>query len=182
MKKVHFLLFLFTLAVVCCNNANSVGPFPEDKAICKENVDTILSHLKGWIVIDSVFTIDNFYSTTDREGKRTEFRKYILVTHITDGRDTLTVTADDSQTCYNMNTYKGEEAWSGKVYGLIMDFDNDINEIKRNNLAIKRACGNDSCFELSTNDDKIISAEFRKWKPKAPERPLEDYGLTKEDL
>lgn len=182
MKKAHLLYFVWIITIVGCNNANNVGPFPEDKVVCKENVDTILSHLKGWNVIDSVFTIDNFYSTSNKEGERTEFRKYVLVARITDGMDTLTITADDSKTCFNMNTYKDEEAWSGRVFGLVMDFDKNINAIKRNNLAIKRACSNDSCFELSTNDDKIMSAEFRKWKPKSPERPLEDYGLTKDDI
>ena len=85
MKKAHLLYFVWIITIVGCNNANNVGPFPEDKVVCKENVDTILSHLKGWNVIDSVFTIENFYSTSNKEGERTEFRKYVLVARITDG-------------------------------------------------------------------------------------------------
>ncbi len=81
-----------------------------------------------------------------------------------------------------MNTYKNEDAWSGHLFGLIVDFDNDVAAIKRNNLAIKRACNNDSCFELSVTDNKILSADFLKWKPKDLKRPLEDYGLTKDDM
>jgi len=180
MKIQYILLTLFVFLFFSCNNTN-VGPFSDEKVICKENVDTILLHLKGWSVVDSVFTIDNFYSTTDNDGKTTEYRKYVLVTHITDGMDTLTVTADASKTCLNMNSYKDEEAWNGHVFGLVM-CNNDINAIKRNNLAIKRACNNDSCFILSVNNDKILSAEFRKWKPKAPDHPLDDYGLTKDDI
>lgn len=35
MKKAHLLYFIWIITIVGCNNANNVGPFPEDKVVCK---------------------------------------------------------------------------------------------------------------------------------------------------
>lgn len=174
MKKLIFV-FPFILAVAGCSNVENVGPFEDDKAICRENADTVIAHMKGWKELSSQYSKDRFSSTTDRDGKRTDFYRWCLIVMISDGQDTLTVTADDSQGILD------EKEWSGNVFGRII-LSGTTEAIKRQNLAIKRACGNDSCFDVSANDSKVLRATFRKKKPKEPEPPLEDFGLTEDDI
>ena len=182
MKK-FLVLFLF-VTIISCNNTEYFYPEEYEKVICKENVDTILSHIKGWYVVDSMFTVIEDFHTTDKDGKKTVYFKYYLETIITDGIDTLTISTDKSDEEYNDNTYEFEKAWTGLVSSYNMPIgEENANEIKRHNLAIKRACSKDSCFELSIPfDDKIMFAHFIKYKPKPTELPLEDYGLTKDDV
>ena len=165
-----------------CSNNSTIAPFENEKEGCKENMDTLLSHLNGWKVINTYYDVDCFCSTTDKDGQRTDYQKYSLVARITDGLDTLTVVTDNSDSSFNSLTNENEKAWLGTVFGLVIASDLDVNIIKRNNLAIKRACENDSCFELTVNSSKILKGKFLKWKPKIPERPLEDYGLTDDDV
>lgn len=166
---------IMLLAVASCNNVKRVGPFEEDKAICRENADTVMAHLKGWRELSSYYTDEKFYTQTEKDGKRTEFYRWVLTINITDGKDTLIVSADDSK------GMPDDEKWEGRLFGRII-FSGTAEAIKRQNLAIKRACNNDTCFSLSVNSEKVLSATFTKLKPKEPERPLEDYGLTKQDL
>jgi hypothetical protein len=170
MKKVFLLLLVATL--LGCSNVKRYGPHDEDKAICKENMDTITNHLSvGWVVVDSFYNTDRYYSVTNKDGSRDEFYHWILLSRISDGKDTLTIMTNPSNI----------EEWSGYLTSLHFLSSKDIDGIKRHNLAMKRAC-NDSCFMISVDDSKIMSATFRKEKPKDPERPLEDYGLKKSDL
>lgn len=174
MKKV-LLITMMMMVIASCSNVHRVGPFEKDKVICRENVDTVIAHMKGWRELSSYYDKRNFLTETDREGKRTEFYKWVLIVNVTDGKDTLMVSADDSK------GLPEDQKWEGEVFGRI-GFSDTAEAIKRQNLAIKRACGNDSCFQLSVNSNKVMSATFTKHKPKEPERPLEDYGLTEQDL
>ena len=174
MKKV-LLITIMLLAVASCSNVKRVGPFEEDKAICRENADTVIAHLNGWRELSSNYSVDRFYTLKDKDGKRTEFYRWVLTIDITDGKDTLVVSTDDSK------GMPDEEKWEGRLFGRII-FSGTAEAIKRQNLAIKRACNNDTCFTFSVNNEKVLSASFTKPKPKEPERPLEDYGLTKQDL
>lgn len=81
-----------------------------------------------------------------------------------------------------MKSYKDEEAWNGYVFSRNLTFSKNVAAIKRHNLAIKEACGNDTCFVLEAGSNNVLSAEFVKWKPKESEPPLEDYGLTEDDI
>lgn len=173
MKKISTI----TLAclITACSNVENVGPFEEDKAICRENADTVIAHMKGWQELSSDYIKERFHSVTDRDGKRTDFYRWVLTATVSDGQDTLIVSADDSKGTMD------EEWWGGSVFERIIT-SGTAQEIKRQNLAIKRACGNDSCFDISVNASKVLSATFRKNKPKEPEPPLEDYGLTDEDI
>ena len=173
MKKI--VSFAFICMMASCGNVKNIGPFEEDKAICRENADTVIAHMKGWKELSSDYMKDRFHSVTDRNGKRTDFYRWILTVTITDGQDTLMVSADDSK------GIPGEEKWEGRLFGRII-FNGTVKQIKRQNLAIKRACDNDSCFNVLVNDSKVLSATFRKPKPNVPESPLEDYGLTVEDI
>ena len=174
MKKV-LLITMMLMVIASCSNVHRVGPFEEDKAICRENADTVIAHLNGWRELSSNYSTDRFYTQTGKDGKRTEFYRWVLTIDITDGKDTLVVSTDDSK------GMPDEEKWEGNLFGRII-FSGTPEAIKRQNLAIKRACNNDSCFTFSVNDEKVLSASFTKPKPKEPERPLEDYGLTKQDL
>lgn len=170
MKKV-FLLFLIA-SLSGCSNVKTYGPNDEDKSICKENTDTIINHLsEGWFVVDSVFNTDRFFSVTNKDGSRDEFYYWIMLSRISDGRDTLTVITKPST----------REEWEGDITSSHFLFSEEIDKIKRHNLAVKSAC-KDTCFSLSVDDDKVIRATFRKEKPKEPKRPLEDYGLKESDL
>lgn len=174
MKKV-LLIAMMLMVIASCSNVHRVGPFEEDKVICRENVDTMMAHLNGWRELSSYYSKDRFYTQTDKEGKRTEFYRWVLTMEITDGKDTLVVSADDSK------WMPDDEKWEGRLFGRII-FNGTAQAIKRQNLAIKRACNNDTCFTFSVNNEKVLSATFTKPKPKEPERPLEDYGLTQQDL
>jgi hypothetical protein len=174
MKKV-LLITMMLMVIASCSNVHRVGPFEEDKAICRENADTVIAHLNGWRELSSNYSKDRFYTQTDKDGKRTEFYRWVLTIDITDGKDTLIVSADDSK------GMPDDEKWEGRLFGRII-FNGTAEAIKRQNLAIKRACNNDTCFNFSINNEKVLSATFTKPKPKEPERPLEDYGLTQQDL
>ena len=174
MKKV-LLITMMLMVIASCSNVHRVGPFEEDKAICRENADTVIAHLNGWRELSSYYSKDRFYTQTDKDGKRTEFYRWVLTIDITDGKDTLIVSADDSK------GMPDDEKWEGRLFGRII-FNGTAEAIKRQNLAIKRACNNDTCFNFSINNEKVLSATFTKPKPKEPERPLEDYGLTQQDL
>ena len=174
MKKV-LLITMMLMVIASCSNVHRVGPFEEDKAICRENADTVIAHLNGWRELSSNYSKDRFYTQTDKDGKRTEFYRWVLTIDITDGKDTLVVSTDDSK------GMPDEEKWEGRLFGRII-FNGTAEAIKRQNLAIKRACNNDTCFNFSINNEKVLSATFTKPKPKEPERPLEDYGLTQQDL
>jgi hypothetical protein len=90
-----------------CSNNSTIGPFENEKEGCKENMDTLLSHLNGWKVINTYYDVDCFCSTTDKDGQRTDYQKYSLVARITDGLDTLTVVQFDSLiTADNLPAYK----------------------------------------------------------------------------
>ena len=174
MRKLLSITIML-LAVASCSNVKQVGPFEEGKAICRENADTVIAHLNGWRELSSYYSEDRFYTQTDKDGKRTEFYRWVLTINITDGKDTLVVYADDSK------GMPDEETWDGDLFGRVISSDTP-EAIKRQNLAIKRACNNDTCFTFSVSNEKILSASFTKSKPKEPERPLEDYGLTQQDL
>lgn len=170
MKKVILLLLVATL--LGCNNVKTYGPNDEDKAISKENMDTLINHLSdGWVVVDSFFNTDKYYSITHKDGSREDFYHWILLSRVSDGKDTLTI----------ITTPLSSEEWSGEITSLHFLSSKDIVGIKRHNLAVKAAC-KDTCFVLSVDDSKIMRAKFLKEKPKEPERPLEDYGLKESDL
>ena len=170
MKKLMFV-FLSILAAISCSNVEQVGPFEDEKAICRENADTIIAHMKGWKEMSSYYNEEKFYSTEDHDGRRTEYVKYVLVVTMSDGNDTLMVMTDGILT----------DEWSGRVYDRNA-FLSSVKNIKRHNIAIKKACGTDSLFDLSAGDSKVINAIFKKEKPKEHEPPLEDYGLTEDDI
>lgn len=181
MKKLIFA-FLSILAGTGCSNVEQVGPFEDEKTICRENVDTIIAHMNGWKELSSYYNRDDFHSTTDKDGKKTVYTKYVLVVTVSDDHDTLMIRADATKSMYNMKSYKDEEAWNGYVFSRNLTFSKNVAAIKRHNLAIKEACGNDTCFVLEAGSNKVLSAEFVKWKPKESEPPLEDYGLTEDDI
>lgn len=170
MRKVILLLLFATL--LGCNSVKRYGPYEDEKALCKENMDTIINHLSdGWVVVDSFFNKDRYSSKKNEDGTSEENYRWVMLLRVSDGKDTLTIFTEP----YSFN------GWSGDVTSLHFLSSKDIEGIKRHNLAIKAAC-EDTCFVLSVDDSKIMRAKFRKEKPKEPERPLEDYGLTKQDL
>lgn len=181
MKKLALLLLVIILTG--CNNVKSYGPFKEEKAGCKENADTILQHIaKGWKVYYTDYYKNRFMSQTNRDGKREDYYKWGLMTYITNGSDTMVIITDDNMREYNNKTYEYEPAWTGRIIGYNNIGTNDIHSIKQHNLAIKKLCDSDSCFNFSLNSNKTIYADFVKMKPKEPEHPLEDYGLDEDDL
>lgn len=170
MRKVILLLLVATL--LGCNSVKRYGPYEGEKTLCKENMDTIINHLSdGWVVVDSFFNKDRYSSKKNEDGTSEEHYRWVMLSKVSDGKDTLTIFTEP----YSFN------GWSGDVTSLHFLSSNDIEGIKRYNLAVKRAC-KDSCFIISVDDNKIMRVVFRMEKPKEPERPLEDYGLTKQDL
>lgn len=180
---IKFILLLLVAILAGCTNVKTYGPFEEEKDGCKENVDTILRHIAhGWKVYHSDYCKNRFMSQTNRDGKRDDFYKWELLTYITNESDTLVIITDDNMQEYNNKTYEYEPAWTGRIIGYNNVITKDIQKIKRHNLAIKSVCGSDSCFNFSLNSNKTLYADFVKFKPKEKEHPIEDYGLTKNDL
>lgn len=173
MKKI-VTLTLIALIVAGCNNTKRIGPFNDGKSVCREKADTLIAHMQGWKELSADYIKDRFMNTTDRQtGEQTEYYQYVLVVKVSDGQDTLTIRTDDS-------TSGG--VWNGQVWGEKVLLGDNPDVIKRHNIAIKRACGGDTCFTTSINDRHVLSAEFKKAKPKEPDRPIEDYGLTEKDI
>ena len=165
MKKV--LLFVGLLAIVtACENVQVYGPDESEKAICQENADTVLAHLKGWSVINQFFGTDLYYRYTDNGGKEHKFYCYELFTSVTDGKDTISILTEQ---------YYAEKAWTATVLNPATSLDS-VETIKRGNLAIKRLCGNDAYFTISEYKN-VLEATFTKPKPRT-EYTRDDYGLN----
>lgn len=174
MKQVLALFIIAAVIFMSCGGAKRVGPFDDGKAVCREKADTVIAHMKGWKEMSSYYNEDMYMTSTDRQtGEHTEFYRYMLIVTVSDGRDTLMVMTDDSTV---------GDSWDGRIHGRDILFSDDANVIKRHNLALKRVCEGDKFFIISVNDSHVLSAKFEKQKLKESERPVEDYGLTEEDI
>ena len=170
MKKLIALLLFAT--IFGCKNVKRYGPDDYEKNICKENMDTIINHLSdGWAVVDSCFNTDRYLAKTNKDGILEEYYHWIFISKVSDGKDTIIIIT---------KPFSFEE-WGGNILSLHFLSPKDVEGIKRHNLAIKAAC-KDTLFSLSVNTNKVMSAKFRKEKPKDIDRPLEDYGLKESDL
>ena len=149
----------------CIPLGRMAQPEEQAKVIC------YLASEDNSYMVDSFFNKDRYSSKKNEDGTSEEHYRWVMLSKVSDGKDTLTIFTEP----YSFN------GWSGDVTSLHFLSSNDIEGIKRYNLAVKRAC-KDSCFIISVDDNKIMRVVFRMEKPKEPERPLEDYGLTKQDL
>ena len=180
---VGIILFMTCVSsFFSCGNNNKVGPFVEDKAYCRENTDSILAHMHGITVIDSFYNEENYYNTRDREGKEQHFYRYVKVTRVTNGKDTLVIFADESHTDYGYGDIKDKEMWTGQVHGHNLILEDNVDRIREHNLLMKSLFSKDTCFTLEVDNNKILHAIFKKYKPEKSERPIEDYGLNENDL
>lgn len=75
-----------------------------------------------------------------------------------------------------------DDCWEARVADYQLALSNNVDRIKLHNLLMKELFANAPCFILEVGNNQILHATFRKEKPKEPERPLEDYGLDKNDL
>ena len=81
MKKVFLLLLVATL--FGCSNVKVYKATSEEKLICKENMDTIINHLsEGWVVVDSFYNTEKYYSVTHKDGTRDDFYHWILISRV----------------------------------------------------------------------------------------------------
>ena len=167
MNKIFITAFVALILSACESNTKKIGPFESEKVLCRENTDSVLAHMGGMAVVDSFYNVDQFYSTNEQQ-----FYKYIKVTRVSNGADTLVVIADNGS----------DDCWEARVVDYQLTLSNNVDKIKRHNLLMKELFASDTCFILEVGNSQILNATFRKEKPKEPERPLEDYGLDENDL
>ena len=167
MKKIFIPAVVALMLSACESNTKKIGPFESEKMLCRENTDSVLAHMDGMAVVDSFYNVDQFYSTNEQK-----FYKYIKVTRVSNGADTLVVIADNGS----------DDCWEARIADYQLALSNNVDRIKRHNLLMKELFANDPCFILEAGDGQILHATFRKEKPKEPGRPLEDYGLNENDL
>lgn len=168
MRKVILLLLVATL--LGCNNVKTYGPDESDKAWSIERSDTMLNYVKGWKVIYNN-TYDYCYSKDeDKDGNIKKYYTFATRRDITNGTDTLMAITDGI----------GWNEWEGRIFyekrrGI------SVEDIKRINMSIRSSCDS-TFFTFHADSEHLLTAKFRKEKPKEPERPLEDYGLKESDL
>ena len=176
MKKV-IMLIMIVMTVCCCDNTKHYYADAEGRSRVHEAADTIVAHMKGWAVVDSAVYQFVYSNKEDRDGNRKSFYKWVATVRVTDGEDTLRVIAIDDQIAYCDETARFEEAWRGNVEGKFYSTRGNLaNDIKRQNLAMRRACEGDSCFSLKEND-MVLKAEFMLFKPREEVLSRQAYGL-----
>ena len=171
--KNGLFYFLPILLLWGCNNVTIIGPMEEDKAICQENMDTLLSHIHGWEVINQSFSSVLLDTYTNNKNV-TKVYEYVLYASVTDGNDTISLACYPHSQSFNYDINEFEDAWSGTVFNAATSLDS-IETIKRGNFALKRLCGDDEFFR-KTIQDNVLQVEFIKFKPQKVHTPS-DYGL-----
>lgn len=170
-----FLLFSTSLLLVACSQQARVNSVEqENRALCREAADSIISHMPDWREVYSCYI-----KTPFRVGEH-EFNKTVLSVIVVNGKDTLEISTDQFQREFKGGSLNEEDAWVGEV-SRIYPYETDVAKIKRHNLLMKELFKGVPGFHLKIHDN-LISAKYVKFKPKKPSKPLEEYGLTKEDI
>lgn len=73
MNKIFIAAFVALMISACQSSIKKIGPFENEKALCRENTDSVLAHMDGIAVVD-FYNVDQFYSTNEQK-----FYKYIKV-------------------------------------------------------------------------------------------------------
>lgn len=170
MKK---LLFSLTLLLLACSQ-NPSDSLLQEKALCREAADSILSHMPGWEEVYSCYTNSPFHV-----GQQ-EYTKTVLSVIAVKGKDTLEISTDEFQYEYRGNSLQEDSAWVGEI-GRVYPFEENVSVIKRHNLLMKELFKDVPGFTLEVNNN-LIKAKYVKFKPKKPSIPLKDYGLTEDDV
>ncbi len=156
MKKL--ITVIFASLLVSCVNMSKYEAKRRIILECRESADTILAHMSGWHEISS------YEDETDNIIE--------LCVLVSNNKDTLLVVTDGFDS----------DGWRGKIFGKDVTSLSSADRIKRHNLAIKSICKKDSCFTYDPTSSKLLLGHFILKRPKEPERPLEDYGLTEKDI
>ena len=170
MKK---FLFSITFLFLACSQ-NQSDSFLQEKAYCREAADTILSYMPGWEEVYSAYINAPFYVAGQ------EYSKIALSVIVVKGKDTLEINTDEFQYYYKGNSIKEDSAWIGEV-GRINSYEEDISVIKRHNLLMKELFKDIPGFTLEVHDN-LIKAKYLKFKPTKPSIPMEEFGLTDDDV
>lgn len=177
-EKVNMLMsnmkkLLFSLILLSCSQAPS-DPLLQEKTLCREAADSILSYMPGWEEVYSCYTNSPFHV-----GQQ-EYTKTVLSVIAVKGKDTLEISADEFQYEYGGNSFQEDSAWVGEI-GRVYPFEENVSIIKRHNLLMKELFKGVPGFTLEVNNN-LIKAKYVKFKPKKPSIPLEEYGLTEDDV
>lgn len=173
MKKT--LTWFFVLTVLGCTTKSSINPVEqESRALCREAADSILAHMPEWKEVYSSYNKAPFHV------RQQEYTKTVLSVIAVKGKDTLEIRTDQFQWDYKGNSLNKENAWVGEI-GRIYPYEENIAIIKRHNLLMKELFKGVPGFTLEVHNN-LIRAKYVKFKPKEPSTPLEEYGLTDEDV
>ena len=170
----NFYVWLVSLAILGCTTNTSNTVEQENKKLCREAADTILSHMPGWKEIYSGYIEAPFHVG------EYEYSKTVLSVIAVKDKDTLEISTDEFQWEYEGNSLNPENAWVGEI-GRIDPFEENIAKIKRHNLIMKELFKGVSGFSLEVHDN-LLRAKYVKFKPKKLSRSMEEYGLSNEDI
>ena len=172
MKKLLWLIAL--TAIGCTSNSVKYNIEQDSRALCREAADSIFAHMPGWKEVYSGYIKSPFHV-----GEH-EYTKTVLSVIVVKGKDTLEISTDEFQWEYKGNSLNQDSAWVGEV-GRIYPYEENIAKIKRHNLLMKDLFKGVPGFSLEVHDN-LIRAKYVKFKPPKTRKPLEDYGLTDEDV
>ena len=173
MQNMKKLIFPITFLLIACSH-NPSDPQLQEEALCREAVDSILSHMPGWKEVFSCYTNSPFHV-----GQQ-EYTKTVLSVIAVKGKDTLEISADEFQMEFKGNSLQEDSAWVGEI-GRVYPFEENVSVIKRHNLMMKDLFKDVPGFTLEVNNH-LIKAKYVKFKPKKPSIPLKEYGLTDEEV
>lgn len=174
MKKFLYLMFTSFFVLAACTQRPTVNSLDQEKqALCREAVDSILSHMPGWKEVYSGYINAPFYVG----GK--EYSKKELSVIVVKGKDTLEIKADEYQSYSRGNSINEDSAWVGEI-GRVYPYEENVAVIKRYNLLMKELFKGVPGFSLEVHDN-LIQAKYVRFKPTKASNP-EDYGLTDEDV
>lgn len=174
MKKFLYLMFTSFFVLAACTQRPTVNSLDQEKqALCREAVDSILSHMPEWKEVYSGYINAPFYVG----GK--EYSKKELSVIVVKGKDTLEIKADEYQSYSRGNSINEDSAWVGEI-GRVYPYEENVAVIKRHNLLMKELFKGVPGFSLEVHDN-LIQAKYVRFKPTKASNP-EDYGLTDEDV
>ena len=174
MKKFLYLMFTSFFVLAACTQRPTVNSLDQEKqALCREAVDSILSHMPGWKEVYNGYINAPFYVG----GK--EYSKKELSVIVVKGKDTLEIKADEYQSYSRGNSINEDSAWVGEI-GRVYPYEENVAVIKRHNLLMKELFKGVPGFSLEVHDN-LIQAKYVRFKPTKASNP-EDYGLTDENV
>ena len=163
------------LSLVGCENVKEYHESSAERELAAAAADSIAGRMDGWNVVSKNLWECDYSRQDAADGQLSVYYRWVATYHLTDGHDTLIVTADSHQ--FDVSGVKHEYYYKGRVTGQLIGHNDDVDAIKRQNLAMRRACEGKDGFSLDESGAHVLSADVEIYGPVVSELPRSAYGL-----